>query len=54
MIPTDLIFTRKTYQTPQLKVFPWLEVTGVSLPIGTMGFPDNPLDELQDTLEGEQ
>jgi hypothetical protein len=54
MIPTDQISIKKTYATPQLETFPWLEVTGISLPIGTTGFPDNPLDEFQDTLAGKQ
>ena len=54
MIPTDPIFTKKVYCTPQLDLHQWHSITGVSLPIGTTGFPDNPLDELQDTLGGEQ
>ncbi len=54
MIPTNPIFTKKTYYTPQLEKHQWNSMTGVSLPIGTTGFPENPLDELQDTLGGEQ
>ncbi len=54
MTPTNQSHKKPAYQPPQLEVHQWTVITGISLPIGTAGFPENPLDELQDTLGGEQ
>lgn len=45
---------RLAYKPPKLEPHPWRVITGVSLPIGTLGFPDNPLDALElEEVQGE-
>jgi hypothetical protein len=39
---------KQAYQPPQLEVQPWQQVTGVSLPIGTLGLPENPLEAFEE------
>jgi hypothetical protein len=40
--------TKRPYQSPKLETQPWQKVTGVSLPIGTLGLPDNPLEAYEE------
>jgi hypothetical protein len=39
---------KQPYQPPQLEVQVWQVVTGVSLPIGTLGLPENPLEAFKE------
>jgi hypothetical protein len=39
---------RQPYQPPKLEAQPWQQVTGVSLAIGTLGLPDNPLEAYEE------
>jgi hypothetical protein len=40
---------KQPYRPPQLEVQVWHVVTGISLPIGTLGLPDNPLEAFEET-----
>jgi hypothetical protein len=52
MIPTDLIFAKKIYQTPQLEVHQWQLITGgTTLPIGSTSIFDPMGDFLETEVE---
>jgi hypothetical protein len=40
--------TKQPYQSPTLEPHPWQVITGVSLPIGTLGLPENPLEAFEE------
>jgi hypothetical protein len=39
---------KEPYHHPKLEIQMWQTLTGVSLPIGTLGLPENPLEAFEE------